>query len=433
MTHFPYSAGRMSAEGVALERIAAEIGTPFYCYSSAVLVERYRAYEKAFSRHKARICYALKANSNQAVIATFARLGAGADVVSGGELHRALAAGVPADRIVFAGVGKTPDEMAAGLEAGILQFNVESLPELEALDAVARSRGQRAPVSLRINPDVDARTHAKISTGKAENKFGIELGHARDVATRAASMHGIELCGLALHIGSQLTEVTPFRDAFARLGALADELIAAGLPIRRLDLGGGLGVSYTGDPAPDLADYAAAVDATVGPLGLELVFEPGRWLVAPAGVLVSRVLYVKEGVSRSFLVLDAAMNDLLRPALYDAYHPILPVAQPASDAASRRFDVVGPICESGDTFARDRPLPPLAAGDLVAICSAGAYGAVMSSNYNTRPQPPEVLVNGHDYAIVRARQTYDDILALERLPGWLPVKQPGGTRSRGAA
>jgi diaminopimelate decarboxylase len=429
MTHFTYVDGRLCAEGVALERIAAEIGTPFYCYSSATLIERYKAYEKAFAHHRARICYAMKANSNQAVIATLGRLGAGADVVSGGELHRALAAGIPAQHVVFAGVGKTRDEMAAALDAGILQFNVESLPELEALDAVARARGVRAPVSLRINPDVDARTHAKISTGKAENKFGIELGLARDVATRAAAMAGIELCGLAVHIGSQLTDVAPFRASFARIANLAEELIAAGLPIRRLDLGGGLGVSYTGDPAPALEDYAAAVDATVGPLGLELIFEPGRWLAAPAGVLVSRVVYVKEGVSRSFLILDAAMNDLLRPALYDAYHPILPVAQPQSDAATRRYDVVGPICESGDTFARERPLPPLAAGDLVAFCAAGAYGAVMSSTYNTRPLPPEVMVSGHDYAIVRARQTYDDILALERLPGWLA----GGLRSRGAA
>jgi diaminopimelate decarboxylase len=429
MTHFTYVDGRLCAEGVALERIAAEIGTPFYCYSSTTLIERYKAYEKAFARHRARICYAMKANSNQAVIATLGRLGAGADVVSGGELHRALAAGIPAQHVVFAGVGKTRDEMAAALDAGILQFNVESLPELEALDAVARARGVRAPVSLRINPDVDARTHAKISTGKAENKFGIELGLARDVATRAAAMAGIELCGLAVHIGSQLTDVAPFRASFARIANLAEELIAAGLPIRRLDLGGGLGVSYTGDPAPALEDYAAAVDATVGPLGLELIFEPGRWLAAPAGVLVSRVVYVKEGVSRSFLILDAAMNDLLRPALYDAYHPILPVAQPPSDAATRRYDVVGPICESGDTFARERPLPPLAAGDLVAFCAAGAYGAVMSSTYNTRPLPPEVMVSGHDYAIVRARQTYDDILALERLPGWLA----GGLRSRGAA
>lgn len=429
MTHFPYVDGRLCAEGVALERIAAEIGTPFYCYSSAALIERYMAYAKAFARHRARICYAMKANSNQAVIATLGRLGAGADVVSGGELHRALAAGIPAQDIVFAGVGKTADEMAAGLDAGILQFNVESLPELEALDAVARARGVRAPVSLRINPDVDARTHAKISTGKAENKFGIELGLAREAATRAASMRGIDLAGLAVHIGSQLTDVVPFRAAFARIAGLAEELIAAGLPIRRLDLGGGLGVSYTGDPAPTLEDYAAAVDATAGKLDLELIFEPGRWLVAPAGVLVSRVAYVKEGVSRSFLILDAAMNDLLRPALYDAYHPVLPTAEPPSDAATRRYDVVGPICESGDTFARERPLPQLAAGDLVAFCAAGAYGSVMSSTYNTRPLAAEVMVSGHDYAIVRARQTYDDILALERLPGWLE----GGTRSRGAA
>ncbi len=433
MTQFPYVDGRMHAEGVALERIAAEIGTPFYCYSSAVLIERYRSFAAAVGQYRGRVCYAMKANSNQAVISTLARQGAGADVVSGGELYRALAAGVPGSGIVFAGVGKTRAEMAAGLDAGILQFNVESRAELEALDEVARARGQRAPVSLRINPDVDARTHAKISTGKAENKFGIDLGHAHEAARTAAAMPGIELCGLALHIGSQLTEVTPFRDSFAILASLAQELIAAGLPIRRLDLGGGLGVSYTGDPAPALAEYAAAVGATVAPLGLELLFEPGRWLTAPAGVLVSRVIYTKEGVSRSFVILDAAMNDLLRPAMYDSYHPILPLLQPASDAATRRVDVVGPICESSDTFARERPLPPLAAGDLVAICMAGAYGSVMSSTYNTRPLPPEVLVGGHDYAIVRARQTYDDIVGGERLPDWLMADRPGTGRTRGAA
>ena len=419
MNQFHYVNGTLHAEGVPLDWLAAAVGTPFYCYSSAVLTERYRAFADSFDGRRATICYSLKANSNQAVIATFAKLGAGADVVSEGELRRALAAGIPAERIVFAGVGKTEAEMAAGLDAGIWQFNVESLPELETLDRVARSKSRRARVALRVNPDVDARTHKKIATGKAENKFGIDLGRVREIYARAEAMAGIEVHGLAVHIGSQLTDLAPYRAAFAKIAALTAELRADGRRVEHLDLGGGIGIAYRDEAAPAIEDYARVVDETVGNLGCQLVFEPGRWIVGPAGLLVTRVIYVKHGVDRSFVVVDAAMNDLIRPTLYDAYHPILPVAEPASDAPVRRFDVVGPICETGDFFAHERPLPPLAAGDLLVLASAGAYGAVMASSYNSRPLVPEVLVQGEDHAIVRARPSYDDIIHMDRLPHWL--------------
>ena len=419
MSQFHYANGTLHAEGVPLDRIAAAVGTPFYCYSSAVLTERYQAFARAFDGRRATICYSLKANSNQAVIATFAKLGAGADVVSEGELRRALAAGIPAERIVFAGVGKTEAEMAAGLDAGIRQFNVESLPELESLDCVARSKGRRARVAFRVNPDVDARTHKKIATGRAENKFGIDLGRVREIYARAGTMAGIEVHGLAVHIGSQLTDLAPYRAAFAKIAALTAELRADGQRVESLDLGGGIGIAYRDEPAPAIEDYGRLVDETVGNLGCQLVFEPGRWIVGPAGLLVTRVIYVKPGVDRSFVIVDAAMNDLIRPTLYDAYHPILPVAEPASDAAVRRFDVVGPICETGDFFAYERPLPPLVSGDLLALASAGAYGAVMASSYNSRLLVPEVLVQGLDHAIVRARPSYDDIIRMDRLPHWL--------------
>ncbi len=424
MSRFHYQAGELQAEAVPLSRIAAAVGTPFYCYSSAALADEYQAFAAALADLPATICYALKANANLAVVRTLAALGAGADVVSEGELRCALAAGVPATNIVFAGVGKTAPEITAALDAGILQFNVESLAELRLLNQLAAERGRRAPVALRVNPDVDARTHAKISTGKSENKFGIDLGHAAAVAAEARSLPGIELAGLAVHIGSQLGELDPYRQAFARVAGLVGELREAGIELRRLDLGGGLGIAYGDEAAPSLADYAAIARATVGQLGLPLIFEPGRRLVGNAGLLVTRVIHVKEGVSRNFVIVDAAMNDLLRPALYDAYHAIVPVREPAADAPARRIDIVGPICESADIFAEQRPLPPVAAGDLLAICSVGAYGAVMSSTYNLRLPAPEVMVRDHEFAIVRPRPTYSDILDRDRLPEWLSAGEP---------
>ncbi len=436
MSFLRYQRGQLQVEELPLTQLAEAVGTPFYCYSDAALSAAYDEFAAPFAGRPVTICYSLKANNNLAVVRTLAGLGAGADVVSEGELRCALAAGVPPDRIVFAGVGKTAGEMAAGLDAGIRQFNVESLPELRLLNGVALDRGRRARVALRINPDVDARTHANISTGKAENKFGIELGRARAAYEEAAQLPGIEATGLAVHIGSQLTDIEPYRAAFAKVAALAVELRRAGFPIREIDLGGGLGIAYADEAAPAMADYAAAVDASVGALGLPLILEPGRRLVGNAGILVTRVIYVKEGVSRDFLIVDAAMNDLIRPALYHAYHAILPAAEPASDAPTRRFDIVGPVCETTDRLAEQRAMPPMAAGDLLAICSVGAYGAVMASTYNLRRPAPEVLVRGRDYAIVRQRPEYQDILDRDRLPDWLqqertaPRAQAAGWRPR---
>jgi diaminopimelate decarboxylase len=425
---FVYRDGELQAESVGLARIAAAVGTPFYCYSSAALEAQYLRFANAFSDQHVAIYYALKANPNLAVIRSFARLGAGADVVSEGELRRALAAGVAAERIVFSGVGKTREEMAFALSRAIHQINVESEPELEALNEVAIGMGVRAPIALRVNPDVDARTHAKISTGKKENKFGIDLGHIGAVAKRAASLPGIEFHGLAVHIGSQLTDLAPYRQAFTRLAELVPELRASGLAVTRIDLGGGLGIAYRGEKPPLLTEYAALVKGAFGNLGVALAFEPGRLLVGEAGVLVAKVLYVK-GETRRFVVLDAAMNDLIRPALYEAWHEIVPVRQPRHDAAMAPVDIVGPICETGDTFATQRKLPPVAAGELVAILSAGAYGAAMSSTYNSRLLVPEVLVHGDQFAVVRARPSYEDMLSQDTIPGWLAEPD----RARGAA
>jgi diaminopimelate decarboxylase len=417
-TSFVYRNGLLHAEEVPLARIAEAVGTPFYCYSSGAVTSAYESFAGAFRDRPALVCYALKANANLALVRTLARLGAGADVVSEGEMRVALAAGVPAQRIVFAGVGKTEAEMAAGLEAGILQFNVESLPELEVLNRVAAARGVKAPTALRINPNVDAGTHEKITTGKAENKFGIDLGRVREIAGDAAGMPGISLQGLAVHIGSQLTGLAPFRAAFERLAALYRELRDAGHDLHQLDFGGGLGIAYRDESPPSVADYAAMVKEVAGDLDARLVFEPGRLLVGNAGVLVTRVIYVKEGAQRRFLIVDSAMNDLIRPTLYDAWHDMIPVVE-APGAESQPFDIVGPVCETGDTFAKQRPLPPMAAGDLLAICCAGAYSACMASEYNMRRPAPEVLVRGQEFAVVRPRPDYAEMLARDRLPGWL--------------
>ncbi len=416
---FAFKNGELHAEDVALSAIAARHGTPSYVYSSAMLRANLRAYVEAFAGLDPLICYSLKANSNQAVIATFARDGAGADIVSGGELKRALAAGVPASKIVFAGVGKTAEEMRAGLAAEILQFNVESEAELRMLGEIAQSMGRIASIALRVNPDIDAKTHAKITTGKAENKFGIDIAQAKEVAALARRLPGIALEALSVHIGSQLTEIGPFRTAFARLGALARELNAGGMPLKRLDFGGGVGVVYRDETPPDLRAYADAVRAAVAGLDVRVVLEPGRNLVADAGVLLGRVIRVKEGVAKRFTIVDAAMNDLIRPTLYEAWMPILPVREPPPGANLALMDIVGPICETGDYLARDRDLPPLAAGELFVVGAAGAYGAAMSSTYNTRPLAAELLVRGHEIAVIRPRQDIDALIAADRLAPWL--------------
>ncbi|SLN26548.1 diaminopimelate decarboxylase [Oceanibacterium hippocampi] len=424
MNHFEYRDGELHAEGVPLADIARAVGTPFYCYSTATLERHYRVFAEAFAGQRAKIFFSLKANSNLAVVRTLARLGAGADVVSGGELRRALQAGIPAGSIVFSGVGKTRDEIALALDAGIYQFNVESEPELAALSALAEARGETAPITIRVNPDVDAGTHEKISTGKAENKFGIPWTRARAVYAEAAAMPGIRIVGVDVHIGSQLTDLLPFEAAFARVVELVHALRADGHDIQRIDLGGGLGIPYDMEQPPLPAAYGAMVGRITGNVGCEIQLEPGRLIAGNAGLLVSEVTYVKSGASRTFVILDTAMNDLIRPALYDAYMKIVPVREAASGTALQPVDFVGPVCETGDTFARERLAPPLAAGDLVAICSAGAYGAVMASTYNMRPLLPEVLVNGDRFAVVRARQSVEDLLSRDRLPDWLDAAPP---------
>ncbi|MEM0943411.1 MAG: diaminopimelate decarboxylase [Pseudomonadota bacterium] len=420
MDHFTYRDGQLHAEDVALAEIAAEVGTPFYVYSTATLERHYRVFTDALAGMPHLICYAMKANSNVAVVRVLARLGAGADVVSGGELARALAAGVPPERIVFSGVGKTYDEMRAALGHGIRQFNVESVPELEALNAVAIEMGTRAPIALRINPDVDAKTHAKISTGKAEDKFGIGLHRAGEVYARAGEMTGIEIRGIDVHIGSQLTDLAPYEAAFRKVARLTEELRGQGHRIDRLDLGGGLGIPYqASNEAPPLPfDYGEVIRRTVGHLGCEIEIEPGRLIAGNAGLMVARVIYRKEE-GRDFLILDAAMNDLIRPAMYDAWHDVIPVAEPLPGTPVGPVDLVGPVCETGDTFARARQMPHLEAGALVAFRSAGAYGAVMSSEYNSRPLIPEVLVNEDQFAVIRKRPTFDEMLARDTVPAWL--------------
>lgn len=424
MDAYVYRDGRLQIDQVSIDRIADRVGTPFYCYSATAMESAYRQYQTAFADQEAMICYAVKANSNQAVIRTFAALGAGADIVSEGELRRALLAGVPPSRVVFSGVGKTRGEMAFALKSGVKNFNVESEPELLVLSEVASGLGLSADVSLRVNPDVDAKTHAKISTGKAENKFGVPWDEAPGVYARAKTLPGIDVVGIDVHIGSQLTDLAPYEAAFTRIAELVAVLRREGHNIRRLDLGGGLGVVYREEVPPSPADYAALVKRTVGHLGCLVVLEPGRSLVANAGLAVASVLYVKKAGRKTFVILDIAMNDLIRPALYDAWMNILPVAAPPPGGASMVADFVGPVCESADSLAFARETPVLRAGDRVVICSAGAYGAVMSSTYNTRLLVPEVMVRGDDYAIIRPRPQYDDLIGLDELPHWqLPLKE----------
>jgi diaminopimelate decarboxylase len=420
MHHFDYRNGVLHAEDVDLVALAESVGTPFYCYSTATLERHYRVFAEAFAGVPSLVCYSLKANSNQGVIATLARAGAGADIVSGGELSRALAAGVPANKIVFSGLGKTKDEMAAALKAEILSFNVESEPELSALSEVASALGRVAPISVRINPDVDARTHKKIATGKSENKFGVPLSRARDVYALAAKLPGIRVAGVDMHIGSQITDLAPFDNAAALLAEVARDLMREGHRIEHIDLGGGLGIPYRpdDDPPPLPSAYAETILRHTRGLGLKLIFEIGRLIVGNAGILVTRVLYVKRGEAKTFIVIDAAMNDLIRPTLYDAYHDIRPVRATGAGAPIVA-DVVGPICESGDFIALDRRLAEPKAGDLLAIMTAGAYGAVQASTYNTRPLVPEVMVRGKEFALVRPRLDVGAILALDRLPPWL--------------
>ncbi|WP_024276624.1 diaminopimelate decarboxylase [Xanthobacter sp. 126] len=421
MHHFDYRNGRLHAEDVDLTSLAAEVGTPFYCYATATLERHYRVFMEAFAGRDVLLCYALKANSNQAVISTLARLGAGADIVSSGELMRARAAGVPGDRIVFSGVGKTREEMGEALDAGILCFNVESEPELDALSQVALSKGVTAPVSIRVNPDVDAKTHKKISTGKSATKFGIPISRARDVYDYAARLPGLAISGVDMHIGSQITDMAPFENAVTLLAELARDLMAAGHRLHHMDLGGGLGVPYAAsDPVPPSpAAYAEVIGRALGDLKLPLVFEMGRMLVANAGILVTRVIYVKKGEGKTFVVVDAAMNDLIRPTLYEAHHDIVPMAEPAAGAALVIADVVGPVCETGDFLALDRPLPEVKPGDLLAVMTAGAYGAVQSGTYNTRALVPEVLVRGPQAAVVRPRVDPAALIALDRPAPWL--------------
>jgi diaminopimelate decarboxylase len=421
MHHFDYRDGVLHAEDVDLAALAAKVGTPFYCYSTATLTRHYRVFAGAFADVDALVCYAMKANSNQAVIKTLAQLGAGADVVSGGELKRARAAGVPANKIMFSGIGKTEAELALALDEGILCINVESEPELHLLSRIATAKGRTAHVSVRVNPDVDAKTHHKIATGKAENKFGIPISRAREVYTHAAALPGIKVAGVDMHIGSQITDLDPFGNAFTLLAEFVRDLRADGHAISHVDLGGGLGIPYHDDnePPPHPDEYAAVVKRATRDLGCKLIFEPGRLLVGNAGILVTRVLFMKHGDVKHFVIVDAGMNDLIRPTLYDAHHAILPVAMPAHDAKRLRADVVGPVCESGDFLAKDRDLVEPKDGDLLAVMTAGAYGAVQAGTYNTRALVPEVLVNGDRWALVRPRVTAEELIALDRLPDWL--------------
>jgi diaminopimelate decarboxylase len=421
MHHFDYRNGVLHAEGVNLVALAEAVGTPFYCYASATLERHYTVFAGAFADVDALVCYAMKANSNQAVIATLAKLGAGADVVSGGELLRARAAGIAPAKIMFSGVGKTARELALAVDEGILCVNVESEAELDLLSSIATAKGRAIDISIRVNPDIDPKTHAKIATGKAENKFGIPISRARDVYARAAKLKGVRIAGVDMHIGSQIVELDPFGDAFALLADFVRALRADGHAISHVDLGGGLGIPYRedNDPPPDPDAYARIVKNATRDLGCKLIFEPGRLIVGNAGILVTRVLYVKHGEAKTFVIVDAGMNDLIRPTLYEAHHDIRPVRESAVGAPRITADVVGPVCESGDFLALDRSLPEPQPGELLAAMSAGAYGAVQAGTYNTRALVPEVLVRADEWALVRPRVTAEELIALDRLPPWL--------------
>ncbi|GLQ40106.1 diaminopimelate decarboxylase [Rhizobium albus] len=427
MNHFRYLNGALHAEDVDVAEIAKAVGTPFYCYSTATLTRHYQVFADAFSDIDALVCYAMKANSNQAVLATLAKLGSGVDVVSEGELRRALAAGIPPSKIMFSGVGKTKREIDFALASGIHCFNIESEPELEVVNSRALAAGTTAPVSFRINPDVDARTHAKISTGKKDDKFGISWQDARRVYAHAATLPGIRVTGIDMHIGSQITDLQPYDDAFRLLRELVETLRADGHTIHHVDLGGGLGIPYRDDnqPPPEPRDYAETVKAHVRDLGCQVIFEPGRMIAGNAGILVSEVLYVKETGSKIFVIADVAMNDLIRPTLYEAWHEIRTVKETPAGAPRIKADIVGPVCESGDFMARDRTIPVLQAGDLIAIGSAGAYGAVQSGTYNSRLLVPEVLVKGDRFHVVRPRPSFDDLLGLDSVPDWVNEIEAG--------
>jgi len=421
MRHFDFKDGEMFAEDVPLRKIAQDIGTPCYVYSTATFQRHYTVFAESFKGIDALVAYSVKANSNIAILATLARLGAGADVVSGGELARALTAGIPGHKIVFSGVGKTADEMCAGLRAGIRVFNVESLAELHVLNNTAKDMDMTAPIAFRVNPDVTAGGHEKISTGKKENKFGIAWSQAEAAYSEAAKLSHIQIVGVDVHIGSQIDSLAPFEAAIAKCKDLITRLRSQGHVIQSFDIGGGLGIPY-GDNSktpPHPADYGALVKELTADMDVQMIFEPGRMISGNAGVLLSQVLYVKQGEDRNFLIVDAAMNDLIRPALYDAYHEIEPVKAPGAAYSEAAYDVVGPICESGDTFTKSRELPEMAAGDLLVMHSAGAYGAAQASQYNTRPLVPEVLVNGDKYEVIRERPTIEEVLRNERLPSWL--------------
>ncbi|MEP4036852.1 diaminopimelate decarboxylase [Pseudophaeobacter sp.] len=421
MDHFLYRDGALYAEDVPVAEIAAAVGTPFYVYSTATLLRHFRLFDEALEGMDHLVCYAMKAASNQAILKTLAQAGAGMDVVSQGEYMRAKAAGVPGDKIVFSGVGKTMEEIRCALSGGIRQFNVESEPEMAVINAVAQELGLVAPITIRVNPDVDAKTHAKIATGKSENKFGIPISRAREVYAHAASLPGLKVIGIDCHIGSQLTDLEPFRKAYEKIAELTESLRADGHDIRRLDLGGGLGIPYTrSNEAPPLpVEYGQLIKDTLGHLGCEIEIEPGRLIAGNAGLMVSKVIYVKSGEDREFLIVDGAMNDLIRPAMYEAHHDIVAVNEPAPGIENRPYDIVGPVCETGDTFAKQRDMPPLSAGNLIAFRSAGAYGAVMASEYNSRPLIPEVLVHGDQFAVIRPRPDFDEMINRDTIPEWL--------------